>query len=73
MARLVKSTVGVAVGICLASVGLTSGVALAQEKSGTIGPQEKSIEVPLFAVTPANVGSIDKSTKQAPKGWTPGS
>jgi hypothetical protein len=36
-------------------------------------PQEKSIEVPLFAVTPANLGSIDKTTMQAPKGWTPGS
>jgi ribose transport system substrate-binding protein len=35
-------------------------------------PKEKSISVPLFAVTPGNLNSVDKSTMQAPKGWTPG-
>ena len=35
-------------------------------------PSQKSIEVPLFAVTPANFASINKTTMQAPKGWTPG-
>jgi len=49
------------------------GVRMANELIKGQTPKEKSIEVPLFAVTPANVGSIDKSTMQAPKGWTPGS
>jgi ribose transport system substrate-binding protein len=35
-------------------------------------PRQKSIEVPLFAVTPANLGSVNKTNMQAPKGWTPG-
>jgi ribose transport system substrate-binding protein len=35
-------------------------------------PSQKSIEVPLFAVTPANLGSVNKTNMQAPKGWTPG-
>ena len=34
---------------------------------------QKLIDVPLISVTPANLGSIDKTTLQAPKGWTPGS
>jgi ribose transport system substrate-binding protein len=49
------------------------GVRMANELIKGQTPQEKSIEVPLFAVTPANLNSIDKSTMQAPKGWTPGS
>ena len=35
-------------------------------------PSQKSIEVPLFAVTLATLGSVNKTTMQAPKGWTPG-
>lgn len=34
-------------------------------------PNQALIEVPLVPVTPANLASIDKSTMQAPKGWTP--
>ena len=49
------------------------GVRMADELIKGHTPKQKSIEVPLFAVTPANLGSIDKSTMQAPKGWTPGS
>lgn len=33
---------------------------------------EKLVDVPLIDVTPENLGSIDKTTMQAPKGWTPG-
>lgn len=33
---------------------------------------QKLIEVPLISVTPANLGSVNKTTLQAPKGWTPG-
>lgn len=33
--------------------------------------EPKLIEVPLIPVTAANLDSIDKSTMQAPKGWTP--
>lgn len=32
---------------------------------------QKSVEVPLIPVTMANLNSIDKSSMQAPKGWTP--
>ena len=49
------------------------GVRMANELIKGQTPREKSIEVPLFAVTPANLNAIDKSTMQAPKGWTPGS
>jgi ribose transport system substrate-binding protein len=49
------------------------GVRMANDLIKGQTPKEKSIEVPLFQVTPANLGSIDKSTMQAPKGWTPGS
>lgn len=31
----------------------------------------KKVEVPLIPVTAANLGSIDKTSMQAPKGWTP--
>jgi ABC-type sugar transport system substrate-binding protein len=33
--------------------------------------ENKKDEVPLIPVTMANLGSIDKSSMQAPKGWTP--
>jgi ribose transport system substrate-binding protein len=33
--------------------------------------EKKKDEVPLIPVTMANLGSIDKSGMQAPKGWTP--
>jgi ABC-type sugar transport system substrate-binding protein len=33
--------------------------------------EKKKDEVPLIPVTMANLGSIDKSSMQAPKGWTP--
>ena len=33
--------------------------------------EKKKDEVPLIPVTPANLSSIDKSSMQAPKGWTP--
>jgi ABC-type sugar transport system substrate-binding protein len=33
----------------------------------------KLVDVPLIDVTPANLGAVDKTTMQAPKGWTPGS
>lgn len=36
-------------------------------------PAKKLIEVSLIPVTPKTLGSLDKSTIQAPKGWTPGS
>jgi ribose transport system substrate-binding protein len=36
-------------------------------------PSKNLVEVPLIPVTPANVKTINKSTMQAPKGWTPGS
>jgi ribose transport system substrate-binding protein len=49
------------------------GVRMANELIKGQTPKEKLIEVPLFAVTPANLSSIDKTTIQAPKGWTPGS
>ncbi len=49
------------------------GVRLANDFIKGQQPKEKFTEVPLFAVTPANLNSIDKSTMQAPKGWTPGS
>jgi ABC-type sugar transport system substrate-binding protein len=49
------------------------GVRMANELIKGQTPKEKSIQVPLFAVTPANLASVDKSTMQAPKGWTPGS
>ena len=48
------------------------GVRMADDLIKGHQPKQKSIEVPLFAVTPANLNSIDKSTMQAPKGWTPG-
>ena len=49
------------------------GVRMANELVKGQTPQEKSIEVPLFAVHSGELNSIDKSTMQAPKGWTPGS
>lgn len=33
--------------------------------------EKKLIEVPLIPVTPANLDKVDKSTIQAPRGWTP--
>ncbi len=33
--------------------------------------EKKLVEVPLIPVTPANLKSVNKSTIQAPKGWTP--
>jgi len=47
------------------------GVRMADELIKGKVPQERAIQVPLFAVTPANLASVDKSTMQAPKGWTP--
>src|SRR6516225_3384440 len=41
---LVKSIMGIVVGVSLAAVGLTSGGALAQEKSGTIGVSMPNIK-----------------------------
>jgi ribose transport system substrate-binding protein len=86
---LVNSIVAIVVGVSLAALMRAGcadyvvaqqpvligrlGVRMANELIRGQTSQEKSIEVPLFAVTPANVGSIDKSTMQAPKGWTPGS
>jgi ribose transport system substrate-binding protein len=49
------------------------GVRMADELIKGQTPKEKFIEVPLYPVTPANLSSVDKSTMQAPKGWTPGS
>jgi ABC-type sugar transport system substrate-binding protein len=34
-------------------------------------PPSKKIDVPLIPVTKANLPSIDKTSMQAPKGWTP--
>jgi ABC-type sugar transport system substrate-binding protein len=50
----------------------TLAVQMADELIKGKQPKQKSIEVPLLAVTPANLNSVDKSTMQAPKGWTPG-
>jgi ABC-type sugar transport system substrate-binding protein len=36
-------------------------------------PEKKLEEVSLIPVTPKTLGALDKSTIQAPKGWTPGS
>ena len=50
------------------------GVRMANEldkRSNAAGKVDRGAA--YFAVTPANLGSIDKSTMQAPKGWTPGS
>jgi ABC-type sugar transport system substrate-binding protein len=33
--------------------------------------EKKLVEIPLIPVTPANLNSVNKSTIQAPKGWTP--
>src|SRR6185312_8719205 len=48
-------------GICVASVGLTSGGALAQEKSGTIGVSMPNIKGPWF--TPVLYGISDEAKK----------
>ena len=49
------------------------GVQMANELIKGQAPKERFVEVPLFPVTPANLSSVNKSTMQAPKGWTPGS
>ncbi len=33
--------------------------------------EKKKDEIPLIPVTPANLNAVDKSSMQAPKGWTP--
>ena len=58
---LVKSIVAIVVGVSLAAVGLTSGGALAQEKSGTIGVSMPNIKGPWF--TPVLYGISDEAKK----------
>lgn len=34
-------------------------------------PAQTEVNIPNVAITPANIGTVDKSTLQAPKGWRP--
>ena len=47
------------------------GVQLADKLINDQPIEEKFISVPLIPVTPENLDTIDKTSMQAPKGWTP--